>query len=99
MKQPRITGMDIAIALILPFVVYYGIYLDLGQNRDVFPRAELHLLLDGATAFFLFALAVSTGLSISTGSGLKGLQRYLLKRGLIQKQPKSTKKRPNIDLC
>lgn len=75
--------MDIAIALILPFVVYYGIYLDLGQNRDVFPRAELHLLLDGATAFFLFALAVSTGLSISTGSGLKGLQRYLLKRGLF----------------
>lgn len=75
--------MDIAIAMILPFVIYYGIYLDLGQNRHVFPRPELHLFLDGATAFFLFVLAISTGLSISTGNGLKGLQRYLLKRGVF----------------
>lgn len=81
MKPPRITGMDLVIAAFLPLVIYYGIYLDLGQNREEFPRQQLHLFLDGAVGALLFSTAVSTGMSITTGNGLRALQKYLMKRG------------------
>ncbi len=75
--------MDLVIAAVLPFVIYYGIFLDLGQNREVFPRQQLHLLLDGSVGALLFSAAVSTGMSITTGNGLKALQKYLVKRGVF----------------
>lgn len=83
MRPPKITGMDLVIATFLPFVIYYGNFLDLGQNRDVFPRQQFHLIFDGTIGVFLFSNAVSTGMAISKRSGLEALQIYLAKRGLF----------------
>lgn len=80
MKLKRVTGFDIAIALLVPIALYYIFHLGIGQNKDTFRRDQFNLIFDGAVAAFIFLNGLTIGLSMGSGDSLRGLQKYLLVR-------------------
>jgi len=81
MKTKRITGLDLAVGMLLPVIVYYGLHLGIGQSRSTFPREQFHLIFDGAVAVFMFINGLTTGFSAGINGNSGAVQRYLLKRG------------------
>lgn len=83
MRQARIAGIDFAFAMVLPLMIYYGAFLEIGQNRETFLREQFHLIYDGMVAVFLFLIGFTSGIAASSYRGVKRMQSYLLKRGII----------------
>ena len=83
MKTKRITGLDLAVGLLLPFIVYFGLHLGIGQGRSQFQREQFHLIFDGAVAIFMFINGLTTGFSAGINGSSASVQRYLFKRGLV----------------
>lgn len=83
MKVKRITGFDIAAGLLIPIALYYFFHLGIGQNKDSFRRDQFSLIFDGAVAAFVFLNGLTIGLSVAAGDGMKGVQKYLTRRGLV----------------
>lgn len=83
MKTKRITGLDLAVGLLLPLIVYFGLHLDIGQGLSEFPREQFHLIFDGAVAIFMFINGLTTGFSAGINGNGASVQRYLVKRGLV----------------
>lgn len=83
MKVKRITGFDIAAGLLIPVALYYFFHLGIGQNKDSFRRDQFNLIFDGAVAAFVFLNGLTIGLSVAGGDGINGMQKYLIRRGLV----------------
>ncbi len=83
MKTKRITGLDLAVGMLLPILVYFGLHLGIGQGRSEFPREQFHLIFDGAVAIFMFINGLTTGFSAGINGNSASVQRYLIKRGLV----------------
>lgn len=83
MKTKRITGLDLAVGMLLPLIVYYGLHLGIGQGRSEFRREQFHLIFDGAVAVFMFIHGLTTGFSAGINNNSGSVQRYLMKRGLV----------------
>lgn len=83
MKIRRLSGFDLVIGITLPVIIYYTLHLGAGQNRDLFRRDQFHLILDGVIAIFLFTNGLTTGLAGQMNPSHRGLQRYLVGKGLL----------------
>lgn len=83
MKTKRITGLDLAVGLLLPIIVYYGLSLGIGQGRSKFPREQFHLIFDGAVAIFMFINGLAAGFSAGVNRNSDAVQRYVLQRGVV----------------
>lgn len=82
MALKRINGLDLAVAILLPFVIYYGYHLGLGQNKEAFRRDQLHLVFDGGVAVFIFVNGLTSGLSMASVRRKK-VRNYLFRKGLL----------------
>lgn len=83
MRIRRLSGFDLVIGITLPVIIYSIMHLGAGQNQEVFRRDQFHLLFDGAVAVFLFINGLTTGLAARLNLAQKGLQRYLISKGLL----------------
>lgn len=83
MKVGRINGLDVAFALSIPWIIFNGSFLEVGQRLYAFERDQFHLILDGGVAAFLFLFGLTTGLKQVVPGGLFQNQKYLVARGLL----------------
>jgi hypothetical protein len=82
MKLKRVTGFDVAVALLVPVALYYIFHLGIGQNKGTFRRDQFNLIFDGAVAAFVFINGISLGLSMASGEYIDSTRRYFILRGL-----------------
>lgn len=82
MKLKRVTGFDVAVAMLVPLTLYYLFHLGIGQNKGTFRRDQLNLIFDGAVAAIVFLNGITVGLSMVSGEHMSSIRRYFILRGL-----------------
>lgn len=82
MKLKRVTGFDVAVALLVPIMLYYIFHLGIGQNKGTFRRDQFNLIFDGAVAAFVFLNGITLGLSMALGEHIESIRKYFILRGL-----------------
>lgn len=83
MKTKRINGLDLAIGVSIPLMLFFGFFLEIGMANDSFSRDRFTWLFDGSVAVFLFYAGLTAGFSASLPSNLRSVRRYLVRRGLL----------------